>query len=366
MGVSLMFDISEVCLRKNWPKAAVDFSEAFCKSSDFPKFVLGRNFYSKHVIKILDVDGVVDDFCAESSFEGLPIYRSFEVPQNSLILNAAGGRVLTSKMVLDKLSLQNLDYFAFKEISGLNLPEIRFNEGFREDFDVNANEYLWIYNLFKDSESREIFKKLVKFRYDHDISHLENFVTREHEQYFEDFLFLGEEDIFVDVGGYDGFTSVEFARRYPSYNSIHIFEPDPKNYVNCMKQLEGLKDIYFYPVGLGAKKQVLMFSADGESYSRLSESGGLAVNIERLDDILTVCPTFIKMDIEGAELLAIDGAREIISRCQPRLAISAYHAAGDFWAIPKKILSINPDYDISLRHYTESIYESVLFFYPKK
>ena len=55
------------------------------------------------------------------------------------------------------------------------------------------------------------------------------------------------------------------------------------------------------------------------------------------------------MDLEGAEGLALEGSRKLISENKPKLLVSAYHRVDDFWTIPKQILSINPDYRIYLR-----------------
>ena len=71
------------------------------------------------------------------------------------------------------------------------------------------------------------------------------------------------------------------------------------------------------------------------------------------------------MDIEGEERRAIAGAAGIIGKHRPKAAISVYHRAGDFWRIPKQLLSIYPRFDVYLRHYTESIYETVMFFVPR-
>ncbi len=70
------------------------------------------------------------------------------------------------------------------------------------------------------------------------------------------------------------------------------------------------------------------------------------------------------MDIEGYEQKAIEGAKKIIRTYHPRLAISVYHQKNDFWKIPELILNIRTDYDIYLRHYTEGISETIMFFIP--
>ncbi len=71
------------------------------------------------------------------------------------------------------------------------------------------------------------------------------------------------------------------------------------------------------------------------------------------------------MDIEGEEIAALEGARSAIVEHHPRLAISAYHRYDDLWKIPERILSYRSDYDVCLRHYTEGITETVMFFLPR-
>ena len=71
------------------------------------------------------------------------------------------------------------------------------------------------------------------------------------------------------------------------------------------------------------------------------------------------------MDIEGGELAALEGARGSIEAHRPALAVCVYHRPSDFWTVPRTILSMSPDYLVYLRHYTESIYETVMYFVPK-
>ena len=73
--------------------------------------------------------------------------------------------------------------------------------------------------------------------------------------------------------------------------------------------------------------------------------------------------TFIKMDIEGAELKSLMGARNTIIKNHPRLAICAYHKPEDLYELPGYILSLVPEYKFLLRHYCTSQYETVLYAY---
>lgn len=55
---------------------------------------------------------------------------------------------------------------------------------------------------------------------------------------------------------------------------------------------------------------------------------------------------FIKMDIEGAKRLALQGAAETIRRFRPRLAISGYHLRDDMYVLTTLICRLCPDYDV--------------------
>ncbi len=350
-----------------WSERARSFCNDFSSSGNSPKFILGKNIYSESVVRHFAIDGFVDDFNNEGSNTEFKVISSDEIPKNALVLNAAGGRPLTARRKLDQLGIKNLDYFAFRAITGLPLVDIRFNEGFEADFKSNVCRYEWLYRLLGDDESKEIFKKLVGFRLTHNLAFLDGFQSREDWQYFEDFLELQVEgETFIDVGGYNGFTSLQFASRCPRYSGIHLFEPNPENYDICVSTLKHMPRVWCSSVGLAEVACEASFESAGSS-SRVRNDGAIKIRVERLDELLEgVDPTFLKMDIEGGEAGALKGASETIKKYSPRMAISVYHSAGDFWRVPEQVLSVNPSYKILLRHYTESIYETVMFFLPDK
>lgn len=346
--------------------AAQRFCVEFLAAGPRPKYLLGRNVYAESVAKHVDLSGFVDDFAAEASYLGRPVIRSQDIPADALVLNAAGGRPLSAKRRLDDLGLENLDYFAFAKYAGLPLIPVVFNEGFGADFQDNEAQYRWIEGRFYDELSCSLFRKLTSFRLKYDLELLRGFEAREHAQYFEDFLDLqpvGE--TFVDVGGYDGANSREFIRRCPGYRGVHVFEPEPENYRKCVAALGSSANVHCHPLGLSDARRTLRLTAQG-SGSKIVEDGAVVIEVDRLDDVLHDAPTLIKIDIEGEEAAAIAGARRTIAVHHPRLAICVYHRAGDFWRIPRQVLAIRDDYDIYLRHYTESIYETVMFFMPRR
>jgi len=341
------------------------FCDEFCHDPSIPKYILGRNIYAESVAKNVLVNGFIDDFTNDPVYLGLPVLRLGEVPKDSIVLNVSGGRPLSARRRLEEAGLRNLDYFAFHELSGLPLAEMRFNEGFKAEFSGNKDKYDWVKSLLKDEESQVVFEKLIRFRLEYDIAHLEGFTQREDVQYFEDFLHLQPDgETFIDVGAFDGYTTLEFIKRCPGYKSVHAFEPDQNNFRICSEALAKFQNIHCHQFGLSRSKATLQFNGQG-SCSKVTDDGLVSILVDRLDDVLHEAPTFIKMDIEGEERAAIEGARNTILSYHPRLAISVYHAPGEFWRIPQQILAIRDDYDIYMRHYTECIYETVMFFMPK-
>lgn len=348
-----------------WRRRAKEFWKEFKSESARPKLVFGRNLYAQSILQTCSVDGFIDDFSTEPTFCGLPVIRTADIPSNALVLVASGARPLTVRQKLDRLGIEQLDYFCLYKWSEAPLRDIVFNEGFCNEYIANENEYQWIHDRLSDELSRRIFRQLISFRFNCDLDFMTGFSDRQQEQYFEGFLNLqATGEVFVDVGAFDGFTTLEFIKRCPNYRAAYLFEPDPNNFAVCQRKLEGYANVHIWQVGASNVKERVSFTSMGPS-SGISADGTLTVELDRLDDLLPVKPTFIKMDIEGGELPAILGAAVIIREHQPRMALSVYHKPGDFWRIPRQVLEIYPNFDVHLRHYTESMYETVMFFLPR-
>ena len=115
------------------------------------------------------------------------------------------------------------------------------------------------------------------------------------------------------------------------------FEPDNKNYQLLVRniKLNQVNNIIIIKKGLYNKTQKLEFYEDNEVTSSIvgtSDSKGRnisKIDVTKLDDELKRLNIeridFIKMDIEGAEIEAIEGAEKVIKRCHPYFAIASYH-----------------------------------------
>jgi len=336
-------------------KVANEFSQNFIEKNEKQKYLFGRNIYAEKIIQQIDIDGFVDDFYQANNYLGKKVIKLEDVPKDALVLVLSGGNTKSALSRVKKCDLECLDYFSFYNCANINLTEVSMNEAFKKEYDKNSEKFEAIYSQLADQQSKDIFFKIV----------LEGFQNLEDKQYFEDFLNLQDGEVFLDIGGYNGYTSEEFIKRCPNYKAVYVFEPENKNLKNLRIRLKNYENIFIFDMGLSNKKKTLRFDISG-SASKISDGGAIEIKVDRLDDILQDSFTFLKMDIEGAEELAIEGAKESIRKNHPKLAISVYHKANDLWKIPEQIFSIRDDYQIYLRHYTESIYETVMFFIPNK
>lgn len=182
-------------------------------------------------------------------------------------------------------------------------------------------------------------------------------------QYFDcPYIQPGENEVFVDCGAFDALNSKQFAEWCGNkYERIVAFEPSSGMYDSIKKTVK-LPRFEIYGVATGADKHEAFFSDDESTGSMVVKSGGNKVQVDSIDNILNggYC-SFIKMDVEGAELDTLKGAVNTIKNYKPRLAICIYHKPSDIGEILPFIESIRNDYKYCVRHYTSCDWETVLY-----
>lgn len=179
-----------------------------------------------------------------------------------------------------------------------------------------------------------------------------------------------EDEIFVDCGVCDGKTSQAFIKwSNRNFKHIYMFEPNKNVHKGIVERFSGENNWSLIPCGVWDSKTQLHFSVDmanaGSSFC--AESFGKSVGEEIVDVVdmdgalKDVQVTFLKMDIEGAEMKALEGARGIITKNKPKVAISIYHKPEDVLDIPRVLLEYNPSYKFYIRHYSLLYAETVLY-----
>jgi len=172
---------------------------------------------------------------------------------------------------------------------------------------------------------------------------------------------------FIDCGSYDGDTVRQLRSHIGRIDALACFEPDEKNYSLLSRYLKDNREriaenIFAFPCGVFSREARLSFSGDKSLCSSISDDGNATIQCVALDDVIpNFKPTFISMDIEGAELEALEGAARLIRDNKPDLAISVYHFPNHLWEIPAYLNSLKLGYRFYLRNYTGFTYETILY-----
>lgn len=242
-----------------------------------------------------------------------------------------------------------------------NIPVIQLKELVGEKKDSAA---IIIMNKFC---YQEILEQLINngFKENHIFNFGKLYGCLNKKQYFDlEYMKVGNSERFIDCGALDGETSLNLLELCGGeLDKIWMFEPDKNNVKKIKKNFEKRNVNYeIIEKGVWSCQTKLRFNSFGNSYACIDENGYDVIETVRLDDIVAdKKPTFIKMDIEGAELEALLGAECVIREFHPKLAIAIYHKPEDVFEIPELIMKFNQEYQFYLRHYSFADSETVLY-----
>lgn len=342
--------------------------EDFINGLEDDVYILGTNKYGISTALWLQgigikIKGFINDFMDESIYEGYEIIKTSDLKSKFNIINCiVEGRSIDARTTIFELNpFTQIDYFALQ----IAFPDDLIQLDFLDNTDTiieDLNRYEKLYADLYDEESKETLESIINFRLNREIDFLKDFRFRLNEQYFESFIKLENNPTFVDGGGFDGGTSKQFASEYSDYETIYYFEPNDVSMKNSSENLSNIKNVKFFKKGLWNKTEVVYFDNTLGSASKISKSGKDYIETVSLDEVVKSKVNFIKMDIEGAECKALEGARETIIQNKPVLAICVYHNQKDFLNVPDYVLSLNSEYKIYLRHYTNGVFETVMYF----
>lgn len=231
--------------------------------------------------------------------------------------------------------------------------------------EAHVSDILRTYEKLGDELSKKTLIAYINQKISMDYKWLSEVWTN--NQYFpKDIIRLHEGESFVDCGAYDGDSAKAFMdachmQDIKDFN-IYSFEPDSSNYTLLEKNRFPWQTCY--NLAVSDKKEYLHFGAEGTSAGILA-SGEEVVRAEMLDTVLKDKKvTYIKMDIEGAELSALKGSEKIIRENRPKLAICIYHKREDLWEIADYIISLVPEYKFYIRQHEPAAIELVLYAVP--
>jgi len=282
----------------------------------------------------------------------------------------ASHRTLDASRMLKSKGFRHVSPFAALQIlHGQVFPPHMFHAGWFEDLLDHRDDYVRLAERLGDDLSRRTLDSVLAYRQTLDPETLAEVTTPWADLYLPAGLFtLGEHETYVDGGAYDGDTIRLFIERTGGrFEKVLGFEPDPATFARLGANFAEEPRVIPINAGLWSRADTLRFQNDAGRASILGEDGDVLVKVVALDEVLSgeTC-SFIKMNIEGAELDALKGAALTIRRFAPKLAISAYHRPSDLWEVAKVVDEIAPGYDLRLRQQCGGVVETVLYALPRR
>ena len=321
------------------------------KNDGKPVVLYGMGLGAEKIMATLEGYGIEvadifasDEFVRGHSFKGYKILKYSEVCEKYDDFNV----VLCFASHIDSV-IENIKHIDSEHtVFAPDVPVAGGGLFSREYIAENEDKFDLVYNSLADEESRRVYVDVLNYKVSGKIKYLlSSFADK--SAIYRDILKLGVNENIIDLGAYDGDTIAEFLEATSGeYDYITALEPDEKNFRKLLKNTEELFDISCLNMGAWDKHDTLIFDTQAGRNSRLSAKGK---SVEVIDvDSLELSPTFIKMDIEGAEFKALCGLEKTIKKYAPKLYICAYHRNEDLFTLPLKVLELNPEYKIYFRH----------------
>ena len=260
---------------------------------------------------------------------------------------------------------------------------LRYGIPFQIECKKHKKEIDYLMSILADDLSRDVLNAAIKSRKRRNNKYIKAFydtsntkyltlnsgdtVYYDPSQYFlKDIIKLSKDEVFIDGGGFVGDTTLNLIEQTSGiFKKAHIFEPIKRNCEQIKKNITELSDkIILHNVGLYSSDEETYFEDSGSS-SRVGKGKGKdLVKLVALDSHLSEEErseiTYIKLDVEGAELAALEGMRDTIVKYNPKLAICLYHKPEDLWELPLYIHKLNPQYKFYIRQH-QPVYETVLY-----
>ncbi len=327
----------------------------YLKETELPIVLYGMGNGTDMVIEQLEKIGVSpaevfasDEFVRGHSFRGFKVIKYSDVCEKYDDFVIVVCFAVHDEVMLAKIKALSEKHTLFAP----NVPIVNDGVFTREFIEEHDAELERAYSLLADVFSRQSFIDVLNFKVSGKVEYLFK-CEKQKEEIYSEYLQLGKDEIFMDLGAYDGDTVREFLQATDGeYEKIIAVEADEKNYKKLTDKTAEVKNITTYNLAVWNKKETLFFEKKKGRNSKLSSSGKVEVQADSVDDILGGEKiTVLKMDIEGSEEKALDGARNTIARYRPKLYVCAYHRNSDMFRLPLKINELCADYKIYFCHH---------------
>ncbi len=308
--------------------------------------------------------GYIDEAAGRigTKVEGLRVYSLHEASErfssDTLIFIAPRGNFFhPMKKRLETVGFSNYRFFN---------SELSIEEGNREMpiFDTRAFPETLINettDLLADDYSKSLYRSVVE----HHRARKQLFIDPK-KQYFDKYL-PKPGDVIIDCGVAHG-DFIDNLLTYEEEIRVYAFEADKHFYELLLKKYDNPNISVINKCVYSEEGEVCFSDDNSHGSNAIHTAGGIKMEATSIDGFVQKNGIekvdWIKMDIEGAELDAIEGAKEVIARHKPFLSVSIYHKTSDLWEIPQRIKEIRPDYTFYVEHYSSAMGETILYACP--
>jgi FkbM family methyltransferase len=221
-----------------------------------------------------------------------------------------------------------------------------------------------------DDASREYVENLIRFRWTMNPLDLKR-NPKLKGFYLYDQAGLGPHkgDHLVDCGAYNGDTVKAFMTRLDSDATMTAVEPLSSNFEELKAYIASMNWTGKVTPVRGAvgeePGETFMSSAVDSTDPRAhtATKTGEKVPVQTLDTLLSDAAKvdYVKIDIEGDEPKVLKGARGLLNKHKPDLAVAGYHLPEHLWTLPILLDSLQPGYKIFVGHHPSAPYECEFF-----
>jgi len=294
--------------------------------------------------------------------EALELYRD-----GALIIVCIGNpaqskqveQILKDKGFVDVMRFDQ--FYEYQKVYEYNTSAEQISQKIKMDW----QDVLIASNHLSDEYSIEIYWSVIAT---HLNSTVQEFKDQPQNQQYLDFNLFSHSDYkhVLQLGGFDGDTFRNALRHSNIFETIMVLEPSSINFRKLYDFLHhnyANKKLQIINAAAGATRGKISFTADGGPTAKATKSHNIvSVNVWPLDRLkLKEDPTFILVDIEGAEAQAIEGMKSTLFRAKPNLAISVYHNPYDIYKITNMLAKTGLFKAFYLRNYSGSVVDTVLY-----
>jgi FkbM family methyltransferase len=335
------------------------------KDSELPIVLWGAAKLAKFIIRILEkndikINAVFIDKPNQNQFLGdIKVVSFDEICSrfNKFNILIAHGEHELSSIYKGHSQVENI-------LTIFDFPSHGFS--YNDNFLIhNSSIFNELFHSLSDKLSKDSFEAYVTSRASNNWRLIHPFIVG--NQYFMDAIDLTKNEIVVDCGAYTGDTLMDFIRiSNGNFEKYYALEPSPNN-AKILEEIvvqNKFSNIQIVRKAAWDKQEYFSFEEDTDtSHMNLNNSSdnNILVETDLIDNIVLSKASFIKMDIEGAELMALKGAANTIRSNKPKLAIAIYHKTEDLITIPAFIKELRPDYKFYFRLHTKLGSDAVIY-----